>query len=49
MKKKRDVIIDADDDNYEVRTNVSQNHVTATLCTEEFFFRTQYTVHTVAI
>jgi hypothetical protein len=36
MIKKGDVIIVADDDNDEVRTSVSQNHVTTTLCTEEF-------------
>jgi hypothetical protein len=39
--KKGDVVSDADDD--EVRTNASQNHVTATLCTEEFFLRAPYT------
>ncbi len=32
-------VADADD---EVRTSTSQYHVRATLCTKEFFFRTQY-------
>jgi hypothetical protein len=41
MLKKGDVIVVADDD-YEVRTSVSQNRVTATLCTEELLLRTQY-------
>jgi hypothetical protein len=41
MLKKGDVDDDADDDD-EVRTSVSQNHVTATLKTKEFFLRTQY-------
>jgi hypothetical protein len=40
MLKKGDVIYDADDD--VVRTCASQNRVTATLSTEEFFLRTQY-------
>jgi hypothetical protein len=40
MLKKGDVIYDADDD--KVRSSVSQNCVTATLNTEEFFLRTQY-------
>jgi hypothetical protein len=40
MMKKRVVVSDADD--YEVRIIVSQNCVTATLCTEEFFLRTHY-------
>jgi hypothetical protein len=31
-----------DDDGDEVRTSVSQNCVTATLCTEEFFLRVSY-------
>jgi hypothetical protein len=35
MMKMGDIIIVADDD--QVRTGASQNHVTATLCTEEFF------------
>jgi hypothetical protein len=39
MLKKGDVVDDADD---EVRTSASQNRVTATLSTEEFFLRTQY-------
>jgi CMP-2-keto-3-deoxyoctulosonic acid synthetase len=33
--KKRDVVVIAADDDDEVRTSVSQNHVTVTLCTEE--------------
>jgi hypothetical protein len=41
MLKKGDVDDDADDDD-EVRTSASQNHVTATPSTEEFFLRTQY-------
>jgi hypothetical protein len=46
MKKKRDVIIDADDDdNYEVRTNVSQKPCDSN-STEEFFLRTQFTAST---
>ncbi len=36
--KKGGVVDDADDDN-EVRTSASQNHATATMCTEEFFLR----------
>jgi hypothetical protein len=36
-----DVIIVADND-HEVRTSVSQNLVTVTLCPEELFLRTQY-------
>jgi hypothetical protein len=40
MLKKGDVVNDVDDD--ELGTNASQNCVTATLCAEEFFFRTQY-------
>jgi hypothetical protein len=39
MKKGDDVAVDDDDD--EVRTSVSQNQVTATLCLGEFFLRTQ--------
>jgi hypothetical protein len=39
MLKKGDVDDDADDDD-EVQTLVSQNRVTATLSTEEFFLRT---------
>jgi hypothetical protein len=38
MLKEGDVDADADDDD-EVRTSESQNHATATLSTEEFFFR----------
>jgi hypothetical protein len=41
MLKKEGVEDDADDDD-EVRTTASQNPATATLCTEEFFRRTQY-------
>jgi hypothetical protein len=41
MLKKGNVVSDAYDD-YEVRTSASQNRVTATVCTEEFFLRTQY-------
>jgi hypothetical protein len=37
--KKGDVVVVADDDD-EVRTRASENHVTATLCTEEFFLGT---------
>ncbi len=44
MMKKGDIVSDADDDD-EVRTSVSENHATATLCTEEFFLRTRYTVY----
>jgi hypothetical protein len=40
MMKKGDVIIVADDDD-EVRT-ASQNSLTATLCTEQLFLRTQF-------
>jgi hypothetical protein len=40
MMKKGDGIVDVADDD-EVRTSASQNHVTAKLCTEEFFLRTQ--------
>jgi hypothetical protein len=40
MKKRHDVV-DEDNDN-EVRTSVSQDRMTATLCAEEFFLRTQY-------
>ncbi len=39
MLKKGD---DDDEVNDEVRSSASQNRVTATLCTEEFFLRTQY-------
>jgi hypothetical protein len=41
MLKKGDVDDDVDDDD-EVRTCAPQNHVAATLSTEEFFVRTQY-------
>jgi hypothetical protein len=45
--KKGDVVDDADDEDAddEVRTSVSRNHVTATLCTEEFFPRNQYVLY----
>jgi hypothetical protein len=39
MKKGDDV---ADDDDDAVRTTLTQDRVTATLCTEELFLRTQY-------
>jgi hypothetical protein len=39
MLKKGD---DDDEVNDEVRSNASQNRATVTLCTEEFFLRTQY-------
>jgi hypothetical protein len=39
--KKGDDVAD-DDDDYAVRTSVSQDRVTVTLCTEELFLRTQY-------
>jgi hypothetical protein len=43
MKKGDDVAVyDRDDDDDMVRTSVSLNRVTATLCTEESFLRTQY-------
>jgi hypothetical protein len=43
MLKKGDIIILADDgDDDEVRTNVSQNNATVTLCTEELIHKTQY-------
>ncbi len=38
-KKGDDVAVDDDD---AVRTSVSQNQVTVTLCTDELFLRTQY-------
>jgi hypothetical protein len=44
MLKKRDVNDDAGDDD-EVRTSGSQNCATATVSTEEFFLRTQYTLY----
>jgi anaerobic glycerol-3-phosphate dehydrogenase len=37
ITKKGDVVIDADNTDDEVRTIASQNHATATLCTDEFF------------
>jgi hypothetical protein len=40
LKKGDDVAVDDDDD--AVRTSVSQDQVTVTLCTEEFFLRTQF-------
>jgi hypothetical protein len=40
MMKKGDFIVVSVDDDDEVRTSVSQNHVTATLCNEKFFLRT---------
>ncbi len=44
MMKKGDIIVvaDDDDDNVEVRASVSQNQVTAALCTDKLFLRTQY-------
>ncbi len=42
MMKKGDIIVVADDDDDEVRSSVLKNQVTATLCTEELFLRTQY-------
>jgi hypothetical protein len=43
IKKGDDVAVDDDDDT--VRTSVSQDQVTATLCTEEFFYKTKYIVN----
>jgi hypothetical protein len=40
-KKKKDEIASDEDD--AVRTSVSQDRVTATLCTEELFLSTRYT------
>jgi hypothetical protein len=40
-KKKGDEVEDEDDDDDVVRTSVSQDRVTATLCTEELFLYTQ--------
>jgi hypothetical protein len=37
MMKKGDVVVVANDDDDEGQTNASQNHVTATLCIEDFF------------
>jgi hypothetical protein len=48
MLKKGDVDDDSDDEN-EVRTTVPQNCVTATLSTEEYFFRTQYLYISVSV
>ncbi len=45
MKKGDDVAVDdvaADDVDDVVRTSVSQNRLTATLCIEELFLRTWY-------
>jgi hypothetical protein len=42
MVKKRDDGAVEDDDDDVMRTSVSQKRVTATLCTEELFLRTQY-------
>ncbi len=42
MMKKRDVAVVADDGDDKVWTSASWNHATATLCTEEFFLRTQF-------
>jgi hypothetical protein len=44
MKKGDDVEVKNDDDNA-VRNSMSRNWVTATLCTEELFLRTQPTDH----
>jgi hypothetical protein len=41
MMKMGNVIVDADDFDG-VRTSASQNGATSTLCTEEFFLRTQH-------
>jgi hypothetical protein len=41
MKNGDDVAVDDDDDDA-ARTSVSQNRMTATLCTEELFLRTLY-------
>ncbi len=40
--KTGDIVVVADDDDNEVGTSASENPATATLCTEEFFLRTQY-------
>ncbi len=43
MKSGSDVAVDdRDDDDDMVRTSMSLNRVTATLCTQESFLRTQY-------
>jgi hypothetical protein len=36
---------DDDDDDDMVRTSVSKDRVTATLCNEELFLRTQYSIY----
>jgi hypothetical protein len=41
MMKKGDFIVVADNADDEVRASSSQNHATATMCTEQFF-RNQY-------
>ncbi len=41
-KKKGDEIADDEDDADAVRSSVSQDRVTATLCTKELFLSTQY-------
>jgi hypothetical protein len=45
MKKEDIIVVAADDEDDEVRTSVSQNRATATLCSEEFFLRTQYILY----
>jgi hypothetical protein len=44
-KGERDEIADGEDDDDVVRTSLSQDRVTAALCTEELFLSTQYTVY----
>jgi hypothetical protein len=44
-KKKGDAVADDDNDDNAVRTSVSQDRVTVTLCTKELFLSTQYTVY----
>jgi hypothetical protein len=41
-KKKGDEVAADEDDNDAVRTNVSHDRVTATLCTEELFLSIKY-------
>ncbi len=41
-KKKEDEVADDEDDDDAVRTSVSQDRVTVTLCTEALFLSTQY-------
>ncbi len=41
-KKKGDEVADDEDDDDAVRTNVSQDQMTVTLCTEESFLSNQY-------